>query len=110
MQEQLFDTLNQFDLPAELDQLPGGSQPTFRAGNAVLKRVKATSLENNHSPQLIQWIAGFYAAIATEWLPSAPTDCHHGWWLDHRGWLDGREFSRWSPRNGGRHPELYSGN
>ncbi len=49
----------QFGIRAIPEQLPGGSQPTFRVGNIVLKRVKETSLENNHSPELIQWIAEF---------------------------------------------------
>jgi hypothetical protein len=38
----------------EPEQLSGGSQPTFKVGKAVLKQVKETSLENNHSPELIE--------------------------------------------------------
>jgi hypothetical protein len=55
----LLHVLRAFDLDAELAARPGDSTQTFRAGNAVLKRIKETSLENNHSPELIQWIADF---------------------------------------------------
>ena len=51
--------VTQFGVRATPEQLPGGSQLTFRVGNVVLKRVKETSPENNHSPELIQWIATF---------------------------------------------------
>jgi Ser/Thr protein kinase RdoA (MazF antagonist) len=63
MHIELAETLRQFGLATELDQLPGGSQPTFRVGSAVLKRIQETSLENNHSPQLIQWIADVTARL-----------------------------------------------
>ncbi len=58
-QESLAEIVRQLGLHAEPDQLPGGSRPTFRVGHAVLKQVKETSLENNHSPQLMQWIVAF---------------------------------------------------
>lgn len=51
--------LQDFNLAIEPTQLPGGSQATFRVGDVVLKRVKETSLENNHSPKLMEWIAMF---------------------------------------------------
>jgi Ser/Thr protein kinase RdoA (MazF antagonist) len=96
MHDQLAKTLRQFGLSAELDQLPGGSQPTFRAGHAVLKRIKETSLENNHSPQLIQWIADFTSQLGMRNFrlpqPIATTD---GRWITDDGWtawtfLDGQ--------------------
>jgi len=51
--------LLQFNLKTEPSLLPGGSQATFRVNDVVLKRVKETSLENNHSPKLMAWIAQF---------------------------------------------------
>ncbi len=55
----LQDVSDAFDLQASPEPLSGGSQPTFKVGNVVLKRVKEPSLENNRSPELIQWIAEF---------------------------------------------------
>ncbi len=55
----LQDVLDAFNIQASPEQLSGGSQPTFKVGNVVLKRVKETSLENNHSPELVRWIAEF---------------------------------------------------
>lgn len=96
MQDQLAETLRLFGLSAELDQLPGGSQPTFRAGSAVLKRIKETSLENNHSPHLSQWIADFTTQLTTPGcrLPQ-PIPTTDGRWITDTGWtawtfLDGQ--------------------
>src|SRR6266700_3711630 len=55
----LQDVSDAFNIQASPEQLSGGSQPTFKVGNVVLKRVKETSLENNHSPELIQWMPNF---------------------------------------------------
>ena len=55
----LQNVLDAFNIQASPEQLSGGSQPTFKVGNVVLKRVKETSLENNHSPELVRWIAEF---------------------------------------------------
>lgn len=96
MQHQLVETLRQFGLSAELYQLPGGSQPTFRVGHAVLKRVNETSLENNHSPQLIQWVADFTTGLEVRdvRLPQ-PIATMDGRWITDDGWtawtfLDGQ--------------------
>ena len=51
--------LREFNLTEQPLLLPGGSTQAFRVGNAVLKRIRETSLENNHSLILIQWIADF---------------------------------------------------
>jgi hypothetical protein len=59
MSAELLATLRQFGLQGPIEQLAGGSRPSFRVGHAVLKQIKETSLENNHSPQLAQWIAEF---------------------------------------------------
>lgn len=87
MHDHLTATLHQFGLSAPPDQLPGGSQPTFRVGKAVLKRVKETSLENNHSPQLIQWIAEFTPRLAMYGfrLPQ-PITTTDGRWITDEGW------------------------
>ena len=55
----LQDAADAFDIQASPEPLSGGSQTTFKVGNVVLKRGKETSLENNHYPELIQWIAEF---------------------------------------------------
>jgi hypothetical protein len=96
MPESLTEIVRQFGLHAEPDQLPGGSQPTFRVGHAVLKRVKETSLENNHSPQLIQWIADFAPRLGSRGfrLPQ-PIPTVEGRWMTDSGWtawtfLEGR--------------------
>jgi len=87
MQNQLAETLRQFGLSAELDQLPGGSQPAFCAGHAVLKQIKETSLENNHSPQLIPWIADFTTQLEMRGfrLPQ-PIATIDGQWITDDGW------------------------
>lgn len=83
--------LRQFDLEGEPLLLPGGSTQTFRVGNAVLKQVKETSLENNHSPSLAQWIADFYSRIEPAGFrlpqPLAATDQS---WITADGWTASR--------------------
>jgi hypothetical protein len=61
--QEVFDA---FDLQAAPEPLSGGSQPTFKVGNVVLKCVQETSLENNHSPELIEWIAAFSHTLKQE--------------------------------------------
>jgi hypothetical protein len=87
MPESLAEIVRQFGLHAKPDQLPGGSQPTFRVGHAVLKRVKETSLENNHSPQLMQWIADFTPRLGSRGfrLPQ-PIPTADGRWMTDSGW------------------------
>jgi uncharacterized protein (TIGR02569 family) len=52
-----------FNLSGEPSMLPGGTTQTFRVGDAVLKHIHESSLENNHSPALAAWIAGFSASL-----------------------------------------------
>ena len=76
-----------FNIQASPERLSGGSQPTFKVGNIVLKRVKETSLENNHSPELIEWIAEFSQALKQDGFrfPKAlPTK--EGRWITPDGW------------------------
>ena len=90
------ETLCQFGLSGELDQLPGGSQPIFRVGHAVLKRINETSLENNHSRHLIQWIADFTTHLEMrDFRLPQPIATTNGRWITEDGWtawtfLDGQ--------------------
>jgi hypothetical protein len=79
--------LDTFNIQASPERLSGGSQPTFKVGTVVLKRVKATSLENNHSPELVQWIAAFSHTLKQDGFrfPKAlPTK--EGQWITQDGW------------------------
>lgn len=90
------ETLRQFGFEAELGLLPGGSQPTFRAGQAVLKRIGETSLENNHSPQLIQWVAELSAGLEPRGfrLPQ-PIRATDGRLITDDGWTPWGLAHRW---------------
>ena len=79
--------LQEFHLTEEPSVLPGGSKKTYKVGNIVLKHVAETSLENNHSQQLIQWIAGFSDHIVQEGfrIPRAIKTAQ-GQWITHDGW------------------------
>jgi uncharacterized protein (TIGR02569 family) len=83
----LQDVLDTFNFQASPEQLSGGSQPTFKVGNVVLKRVKETSLENNHSPELIQWIAEFSQVLKQDGFrfPKA-LQTKEGNWITKDGW------------------------
>ncbi len=83
----LQDVSDAFNIQASPEPLSGGSQPTFKVGNVVLKRVKETSLENNHSPELIQWIAEFSQALKQDGFrfPKA-LQTKEGKWITPDGW------------------------
>lgn len=83
----LQDVLDAFNIQASPEQLSGGSQPTFKVGNVVLKRVKETSLENNHSPELVQWIAEFSQTLEQDGFrfPKA-FQTKEGKWITKDGW------------------------
>jgi hypothetical protein len=87
MSEQLLAALRQFGLQAQVEQLPGGSRPAYRVGHAVLKQIRETSLENNHSLELFQWIAEFTARLDRRGFrlpqPIATVD---GRWMTDTGW------------------------
>lgn len=88
--------LREFGLHAEPAALPGGTTTTFRVGDVVLKRIKETSLENNHSPELAQWIAAFSAELPqTGFRVPRPRATLDGRWITPDGWtacsyLEGR--------------------
>jgi len=83
----LQDVLDAFNIHASPEQLSGGSQPTFKVGNVVLNRVKETSLENNHSPELVQWIAEFSQTLKQDGFrfPKA-LQTKEGKWITKDGW------------------------
>jgi hypothetical protein len=83
----LQEAFDAFDLQAAPELLSGGSQPTFKVGNVVLKRVQETSLENNHSPALITWIAAFSHTLKQEGFrfPKA-LQTKAGNWITPDGW------------------------
>ncbi len=83
----LQDVPDAFNIQASHEQLSGGSQPTFKVGNFVLKRVKEPSLENNHSPELIQWIAEFSQTLKQDGFrfPKA-LQTKDGKWITPDGW------------------------
>jgi hypothetical protein len=83
----LQDVSDAFNLQASPEPLSGGSQPTFKVGNVVLKRVKETSLENNHSPELIEWIAEFSQTLKQDGFrfPRA-LQTKEGKWITPEGW------------------------
>ncbi len=92
--------LQEFQLIGELSVLPGGSKKTFRAGDVVLKHVAETSLENNHSQELIQWIGDFSERVVQEGfrIPRALKTAE-GKWITEDGWtawtfLEGRHAAR----------------
>jgi hypothetical protein len=76
-----------FGLRAAPERLPGGSRPTYRAGDAVLKQIGATSLEHHRSRELARWIAGFSGELDGDGyrFPRAlPT--RDGHWITEDGW------------------------
>ncbi len=76
-----------FGVHTPAKQLRGGTTPTFKAKGLVFKRVKETSLENNHSPQLMAWIAELSHTIKQDGFrfPVAkPTVA--GQWITDNGW------------------------
>lgn len=99
--QQIDHVLHQFDLDTDSGgcksgALPGGTTQTFRVGNAVLKRIRETSLENDHSLDLFRWIADFSAHIAESGfrIPRPRATIDHAWMTDD-GWtastfLEGR--------------------
>ena len=49
---ELAEAMREFNLAGDSQILPGGSTTNYRIGDIVLKRIRETSLENNHSPEL----------------------------------------------------------
>ena len=82
------EVLHQFNLVGDVKILPGGSTANYRVGNVVLKRIRENSLENNHSPELAAWIAGFSSHIVQTGfrLPSTLPTIENTW-ITETGWV-----------------------
>src|SRR6266542_1217326 len=81
--------LQQFGLypQCELTLLPGGSTSVFRAGDVVLKRIKETSLENDHSPELSAWISDFSSRLhESGFRIPHPVATVENTWITADGW------------------------
>ena len=86
--QKLNQVLREFNLDGVPQPLTGGTTQTFRVGDAVVKRIRETSLENNHSPELAAWIAAFSARIPQSGfrLPQ-PLPTIHQTWITAGGWI-----------------------
>src|SRR5437868_4140344 len=81
------DALNRFDLSGIPLSLPGGSNETFKVGDFVLKHIHDTSLENDHSLKLIQWLAEISHGIKEDGFRiPRPLKTKLGTWIDKEGW------------------------
>ncbi|HET8630814.1 MAG TPA: phosphotransferase [Thermomicrobiales bacterium] len=77
----------EFGLEGEPAPLPGGTRQTYRVGDAVLKQIRETSLENNHSPELAAWLAGVFAGVAEAgFRVPRPRATRDGAWITGDGW------------------------
>lgn len=59
----LSQVLAEFGLAGKAYPMEGGTARVFRCGDLVFKRIHNTSLENQRSLELIDWIAGFSSAL-----------------------------------------------
>jgi Ser/Thr protein kinase RdoA (MazF antagonist) len=96
------EVLRQFGLDAgqRLALLSGGSTSVFRVGDVVLKRIKETSLENDHSPELSAWMSDFSSQLHEEgFRVSHPLMTVDHAWITEEGWtamtyVEGRHATR----------------
>jgi hypothetical protein len=76
-----------FDLRGPVQSLPGGSVDVYRAGNLVLKRIHQTSLENQHSLELLPWLGEQLEHVTQDGFRlSRPVRSRYGTWLLPDGW------------------------
>ena len=80
--------LREFNLTGAPVPLPGGSASVYRSGDWVLKKIRATSLENQRSPELAAWIAAFSETCQQDGfrLP-AQRKTRRGDWITEDGWI-----------------------
>ena len=80
--------LDSFRLPLDsFEELSGGSRPVFRVGDAVLKKIHATSLESDHSLELAPWLQEQLASIKENGFRIArPITSSTGTWIVEDGW------------------------
>jgi len=77
-----------FNLVGDAQVLPGGSTSNYRAGDVVLKRIRETSLENNHSPELAAWTAEFTSRLPqTGFRLPLPLLTIDNTWITNTGWI-----------------------
>jgi hypothetical protein len=80
--------------------LPGGTRPAYRVGETVLKYIHDTSLENNGSRELAQWIAALFDRVTEDaFRIPRPRRTRSGRWMTDDGW------TAWSLL-AGRHAEI----
>lgn len=92
--------MRDFGLIGDLSTLPGGTRQTYRVGSTVLKHIHDTSLENNHSRDLVQWIAGLFGGLhESGFRIPRPRHTREGAWITEEGW------TAWSALEG-RHPRV----
>jgi hypothetical protein len=95
-QQSLRQVLREFNLSGDPLPLTGGTTQTYRVGDAVLKRIHESSLENSHSLILSAWIAEVSSRLPQDFfrLPR-PLLTVHQTWITADGWtaatfLEGR--------------------
>jgi len=79
--------MEQFGVSAQPEKLPGGSVEVTRVSDIVLKHIRETSLENNHSLELAAWIAEFSSNLHQDGfrIPrGVPTKTEK--WITPEGW------------------------
>jgi Ser/Thr protein kinase RdoA (MazF antagonist) len=76
-----------FGLAGPIEHLPGGTEPAYRAGNVVVKRIHAGSLETEHSLELAPWLAGELAQVEAHGFRLArPVATRDSEWMLEDGW------------------------
>ncbi len=85
---ELAEAMREFNLAGDPQILPGGSATNYQIRNVVLKRIRETSLENNHSPELAAWIAGFTSrTVQTGFRLPLPLPTVEDTWITDDGWV-----------------------
>jgi Ser/Thr protein kinase RdoA (MazF antagonist) len=76
-----------FGLTGDMATLPGGTRPTYRVGETVLKYIHDTSLENNGSRDLVQWLAALFDRLTENGFRiPRPRRTRSGTWMTDDGW------------------------
>jgi hypothetical protein len=83
--------LRAFGLTGDVEALPGGTRRVYRVGDVVLKHIRDTSLENNGSRDLVQWIAGIF-----DTLPQVGFRVPRPRRTATGGWITAEEWTAWS--------------
>ncbi len=99
--QDLAQAMREFNLAGNPQILPGGSTPNYRIGNIVLKRIRETSLENDHSPELAAWMAEFTSRIPqTGFRLPRPLPTGEDTWITDDGWAATEFLAGHHPRMG----------